>query len=152
MFSDKYRILTIVILAALILAGCFYGFVKGPEADPSPHMLFEDVAAVGQDITVRYAKIKEVDGNRLLLKSQDFEFTGIKFGGDIAITPGQDISIDGTILGAHEMTITDYHVHPWRPLKYYFSLPAVFFIAYLLFRKYRFDCRRFMFFEKKKYA
>lgn len=146
--SDKWRPWIVVATVVLILAGCFYGSIKGPEADPSPEMLFGGAATVGQDIAVRYAKVKEVDGNRLLLSSQDFEFTGVQLGGDIEVSPGQDISISGTILGDRELSITYYHVHPWRPLKYYYSLPAVIFIIYILFKKYRFSWKTLEFKEK----
>ncbi|MFC1721507.1 hypothetical protein ACFL0Z_01185 [Patescibacteria group bacterium] len=149
MFSDKYRILTIVILAALILAGCFYAAYGGPKADPFVGEILEDPTNIGQDVVVRYAKINEVADQEWRLETMDYEFIARS---EVAVEakPNLDVSFYGIMTDVGEVEVTEFHTHLGRAFKYYFSLPAIVFIIYLLFRKYRFSWRRVTFYEKKR--
>ncbi|GEM_PF-3375612 len=151
MFNDKNRLWIILLAAAAIIAGCFYGALAGPIEDPPPQRILENKDRADSEITVRYAKIKSVDNEQLTLSSQNYEFTGIIPETDEGVSVGQDISFEGIVKPGPEVEIDYYHVHPWRPLKYYFSLPAIALIIYILFKKYRWSWRRFIFLEKQKY-
>ena len=146
-FSDKNRKLVIGVVTALILVGCFYGAWQGPRQDPSPQDFLENPDNIGREAVLRYAKVLEVSSQQLLLRAVGYEFTAI-FPEPIQIKAGNDISLIGNIESPTQIKVSDYHIHPWRPLKYYFSLPAIGLVIYILFKKYKFNWRRFMFFEK----
>jgi hypothetical protein len=146
-FSDKNRIVIIFITTALILAGCFYGAWQGPRQDPSPEASLKNPGNIGQKTVIRYAKVLEVSGSEVLLRAVGYQFTAT-FAEPIEIAVGNDISLIGNIKSPTRLQISEYHIHPWRPLKYYISLPAIALVMYILFKKYRLNYRRFIFEEK----
>lgn len=146
-FSDKNRYLFIGVATALILVGCFYGSWQGPREDPSPQDFLENPDNIGREAVIRYAKVLAVSDSQLLLRAVGYEFTAV-FAESIDSKVGSDISLVGKVESPITLQVTDYHIHPWRPLKYYFSLPAIGLVIYILFKKYRFNWRRLIFTEK----
>ncbi len=146
-FSDKYRFTKVVILAAAILAGCFYAAWLGPQVDPDYRVLIADENNIGNDLIVQYATILSVDKNIALLTNNEYEFRAI-FPGTSDLKPNQSISVEGKISSINELSVENYHVHPLRQFKYFFSLSAVVLVIYLLFKKYRFNIKRFIFEER----
>ncbi len=149
MFSDRFRILIIMVLAAAILGGCFYAAWMGPQVDPEMAVILSDLGYLGREVTARYATVEAVQGRTATLKSMGHEFN-VELPAGLNLVEHQDFSFTGTVLSGNTIRVNDYHQHLWRPFKYYFSLPALAFVIYLLFRYYRFDGRSFIFSERSK--
>lgn len=137
----------IIVLIAAILAGCFYSGWLGPREYPGIEEQLKDPVNIGTEIEVVYANAESVNGAKVLFEDYGYNFSAI-FPEVVSFKPGLDISFAGTILDSQTVKVDNYHLHPARPLKYIYSLPAVIFVIFLLFRRYKFNWRKFLFSEK----
>lgn len=149
MFSDKSRLIKMIILGGIILGLCLYASWQGPQADPPPASILSGAAGENAFIATQYTEITGIrdETNSLELKIQGHTFAAY-FDELPAVKIGQNLSLTGTVVAPDNVRVDSWHLHPARPLKYYFSLPAVVLVIFLLFKRYRFDWRRFEFFEK----
>jgi hypothetical protein len=149
MFSNKARLLKIIFLAVVLLILCTYAGWVGPRVDHAPGEILTDPAQVGQHIEIQYAEVigRGSESQDLILRASGHEFAGV-FADLIQVQEGQDISLSGTISAVDQLAVDRYHIHPYRMVKYYFSLPAIALVLFLLFKHYQFDRKRLLFFEK----
>ena len=146
-FSDKYRFLKILVLAAVIFTGCFYASWLGPQVDPDFRDVIADGDKIGQPLIVQYATVLFSVDKTARLANNEYEFTAV-FPENPDLKPNQSVSVEGIISEIDQLEVAKYHAHTLRQFKYYFSLGAIFLVVYLLFKKYKFNLRRLIFTEK----
>lgn len=151
MFSDKFRLLKIIALGGIVFGLCWYASWAGPQIDIPPGEVLTGSLGYPVSITTQYTEITAIDpsANTMSLKTEGCEFMA-HFSELPAARVGQNISLSGTVIDANEVKVATWHLHPARMLKYYFSLPAIILVIYLLFKKYRFDWSKFEFFERRR--
>lgn len=149
MFSDKSRLLKIITLGGIVFGLCYYASWQGPRVDPPPATILSGAHGENVPIATQYTEIMAInpEASSVSLKTEGHTFTA-QFTELPVLKIGQNLSLAGTVVAPDLVQVDSWHLHPARPLKYYFSLPAVALVIFLLFKKYRFDWRRFEFFEK----
>ncbi len=149
MFSDKSRLLKIIALGGIVFGLCWYAASAGPKIDIPPAEKLTGQRGLPAPIDTQYTEIMSIDPESatMVLKTEGHEFTA-SFKEMPSARIGQNLSLSGVVIESDLVEASSWHLHPARPLKYYFSLPAVFFVLYLLFKKYRFNWRKLEFFEK----
>lgn len=151
MFSEKSRLVKIIILGGIVFGLCWYASWAGPRANPAPADVLTGNFGYPAPIDAPYTEIIEInpEESSLGLKTEGHEFTA-RFNELPTTEVGENISLTGTVVDGDLVEVAAWHIHPIRMLKYYFSLPAIILVIYLLFKKYRFDWRRVEFFEKSR--
>lgn len=149
MFSEKSRLIKMLILGGIIFVLCFYAAQFGPSIDLPPAAILSGQLGFPAQLNAQYTEIISVEpeSKTMIVKSEGHEFTA-RFEAFPDGQVGQNISLAGTVIAPDKVEVGVWHLHPRRLLKYYFSLPAIVLIAYLLFKKYRFDWRKLEFAEK----
>ena len=149
MFSDKSRLLKMIALGGIVFGLCYYASWQGPRVDPPPATILSRAQGENTPIATQYTEIMAInpEASSVSLKTEGHTFTA-QFAELPALKMGQNLSLTGTVVAPNLVRVDSWHLHPARPLKYYFSLPAIALVIFLLFKKYRFDWRRFEFFEK----
>lgn len=151
MFSDTSRLMKMIILGGIVFGLCWYAGWAGPRANPAPADVLTGNFGYPAPIDAPYTEIIEInpEESSLDLRTEGHEFT-TRFDELPATKVGENISLAGTVIENNLVEVAAWHIHPIRMLKYYFSLPAIILVIYLLFKKYRFDWRKFEFFEKDR--
>lgn len=149
MFSDKSRLLKIIALGGIIFGLCWYAAWAGPKVDIAPAQVLSGAAGYPTPIVAQYTEVVSLDpdSSTLVLKVEGHEFAA-RFNDFPDVKVGQNLSLIGTVRENDFVEAATWHLHPARMLKYYFSLPTIILVIYLLFKKYRFDWKKFEFFEK----
>ncbi len=150
MFSDTSRLMKMIILGGIVFGLCWYAGWAGSRANPAPAQILTGSQGYPAPLDAPYTEIIRInsDPSSLVLKTEDHEFTA-QFNELPDTKIGENISLTGTVIGTDRVEVDAWHIHPIRVLKYYFSLPAIILVIYLLFKKYRFDWRKFEFSEKR---
>ncbi len=151
MFSEKFRLLKMVALGGIILGLCWYAFWAGPLADPPLGNILSGQLGFPAALTAQYVRIVDQDpaNQSMVLRVEGHDFVA-RFPDWPTAQVGQDISVVGTVTGTDLVAVDTWHLHIARAIKYYVSLPAIFLVVFLLFKKYRFDWEKFEFFEKDR--
>lgn len=149
MLSDKFRVIKMISLGGIIFMLSFYAAWAGPKIDVPPDEILTGARGFPALIDTQYSEIMALDPETatINLKIQGHEFAA-RFNEMPAAKIGQSLSLSGRVIASDMVEVAAWHLHPARPLKYYFSLPAIALVIYLLFKKYRFDWKKFEFFEK----
>ena len=146
MFTDKFRLLKILVHLFIIFAVVIYGEVKGPllypgflEAEKNPQQFINKEISFG-------GKIIEINKNYFLI---EVEKKPVKVLGSLEkdklnyLINGKAIYLEDGSLKAK-----DFHLSNLRIYKIILSIIPILLIAYLFFKQYRFDVKKSMFKNK----
>lgn len=143
MFSNKFKILKIIVPLLIISVAIMYGEMKGPllfpgylEAIKNPKNFIHKEIGLG-------GKILEIKKNYFIIEGEKREIKVIgaldKNKQDHLITGRGIFQKDGSV------KLLQYHTSNLRQYKIVLSIIPILIIAYLFFKQYRFNIKKFTF-------
>ena len=147
MFTDKFRLLKIIIPLFIILGAIIYGEIKGPQIYP------------GFLEAIKSQKLylgKEIGFGRKILKIQK-NYILVRINGEVArvnlTLPKKNLNYEISGMGVFQkdqsLKQTKYHLSNLRIYKILLSLIPALLISYWFFKSYSFDLKDFIFKTKK---
>ncbi|EKD49864.1 MAG: hypothetical protein ACD_63C00024G0005 [uncultured bacterium] len=130
----------------------FYSYLEMPKIDPHAYDFVKNPDKFdGKEVVVVYADVKTASEYEAVIDSDEVEIAlNGNFVTDV-FSPGENISVRGIFQSPNIIFVEEYHIHLFRSLKYYLSVPVIIFLIFLLSRQFRFDLKKIQFIEKEKF-
>jgi len=143
LFSDKFRYVKIFIPPLIIGLFVIYGEIQIPLHFPGYKEALDNPYKFSNKQIYFGGKIIEVNNDHYIVKND----TGnVVTNGEIdKANKGANISGKAVFHEDKSVTFTSYHISSLRGYKIWFSLFPALFIAYLFFKRYKFNFKKMMF-------
>lgn len=145
MFSNRYRFLKMTLLLIMILCLCYYSYLNLKDSQmslkdciESPESCDKEEIVIVNKWSVRNISDKGFElsfGDRIFFVNDSFE----------GLSEGDYISAKAVFHKEGYVEIESLHVHKLLAEKWIVSLLATILVAFIFFRNYRFDYKKFEF-------
>jgi hypothetical protein len=152
MFSNRYKIGKMVLVFALLLFFCYYGYHKGPEHQGPglQHHLDNAEFFDGTELVASYKPVGEVNetGFELIYKSGDEKRAIFVIGNVEGLQEGEIVSVKSIFRKNGFLELREIHIHKYLYLQWYASLLPIPIVILFFFKEFTFTRQRLEFTRK----